>query len=91
MQKIILLSAIACLLCACSEQACDETGQRYVQKMKEGTPLSEKDKACIQAGWIRESEKMQKDLEGKGQVGTQKAINWNQTFSPKKQDAPEKK
>lgn len=91
MQKFILFCAIIYLLCACSEQACDPTGQRYMQMMKEGTPLTEKDKACVQANWLKESENFSKSLEGKGEIGTQKAINWSQTLFPKKQAAPEKK
>ncbi len=49
MQKLILLSAVAYFLCACSEQACDPTGERYTKMMNEGSPLTEKDKACLQA------------------------------------------
>ena len=54
-RKLLLLSAIVSLLCACSpkEEACDMTGERYGKMIKEGTPLNEKDKACAQAVMIK--------------------------------------
>lgn len=60
MQRLVFLSAVACLLAACSEQAqtCDPTGQRYAKMQKEGTPLTEKDRACIQAILIRKAEEI---------------------------------
>ncbi len=56
MQKLVLLSAITCVLCACSEQACDLTGERYAKMMKEGTVFNEKDQACVQASIIQGAE-----------------------------------
>jgi hypothetical protein len=99
MQKFALLSAITCVLCACSpkEEACDPTGARYAQMMKEGSPFTEKDKACIQANLIKSFEDAAKKLnaDAEKQKADEKAhpykpINWNQTLFPKKQGAGEK-
>lgn len=97
MQKLVLVSAITCLLCACSEQACDSTGERYAKMMREGTPLTEKDKACVQANFIRGTEealkKLQADLEKRKadeKANPPKPINWNQTLFPQKQGTGEK-
>ena len=55
MQKLVLLSAITCVLCACTpkEEACDMTGQRYSKMAREGTPLTPKDQACAQAAMLK--------------------------------------
>lgn len=99
MQKLVLLSAITCVLCACSpkEEACDPTGQRYSKMMKEGTPFTEKDAACVQANLIKSFEDSAKKLNAEAEKRKvdekehpHKPINWNQTLFPKKPGAGEK-
>lgn len=64
MQRLVLLSAVTCVLGACSlkEEACDMTGQRYSKMAREGIPLTEKDKACVQAIMIKSFEDVQKQM-----------------------------
>jgi hypothetical protein len=54
-KNLVLLSSIACVLSACSpkDEPCDMTGKRYGKMMEEGTPLTEKDKACLNAVMIK--------------------------------------
>lgn len=84
MQKLVLLSAITCLLCACSlkEEACDPTGARYFKMRREGTPLTEKDKACLDAALIKGAEEAMK--EANAELKKQRA-QWDQAI--KKQEA----
>ncbi len=65
--------------------------------MKEGTPLTEKDQACVQAKLFQDFEDAKKKLktDGEKQKTDEKAhpykpINWSQTLFPKKQGADEK-
>jgi hypothetical protein len=69
MKNLAILFAITCTLCACSskDDVCDMTGNRYGKMMSEGTPLTEKDKACMQAAMIKGAneyaKKTQADME----------------------------
>ena len=93
MRKLVLLSAVTFILCACTpkEEPCDPTSARYTKMMKEGTPLTEKDKACVQANLIRGLEegqkKMMADLEkqrAEEKAHPYKPIDWGKTLFPKK-------
>lgn len=64
----------------------------------EGVPLTEKDKACLQANLIREVETAKKNLSAEMEkmnsekkTNPDKPIDWNQTLFPKKQDSNKNK
>lgn len=80
MKKLILLAAVAIAIGGCSkEEACDMTGQRYMKMMKEGTPLTEKDKACLMASVEKKDEewRAKKNAErNAGQVNTAPSPKW---------------
>ena len=53
--------------CSAKDEVCDMTGAKYQKMEADGTPLSEKDKACLNAisvkKWNEQQEERKKEIE----------------------------